>query len=345
MFTFTVDGVTTRRAMLGINAAGNNSTASYTDIDYAIYLDISTIWIYENGTNRGSFGAITAGDVYSIAKTGTTITYLRNGAVFYTSNVAATSDDYYFDTSFLDNGANGYTISNMAVIPPSSYSDLDGDLILNSLDLDSDNDGIPDNVEAVATQDYLAPAVNGSGDYIVGANGYHNNYETALDNGTPIAAIATLTDTDGDGISDFLDNNADDDIRTDVIENYSPAVGVTTVGTNGLENSLEGADDYSDVSGAAYDDGLGEFTLADTDTDILANGTDADAANGSDFDYRDNIFDGDTDGDAISDRNDLDDDNDGILDIIEDGVLKNLSLYAGTNVCLLYTSPSPRDRG
>ena len=39
-----------------------------------------------------------------------------------------------------DYGSNGYTISNILVVTRSS-SDLDGDGIPNSLDLDSDGDG------------------------------------------------------------------------------------------------------------------------------------------------------------------------------------------------------------
>ena len=45
----------------------------------------------------------------------------------------------------------------------------------------------------------------------------------------------------------------------------------------------------------------------------------------------------DHDNDGIDDLNDLDDDNDGINDLIE--------RFDGCYGCLLYTSPSPRDRG
>ena len=44
-----------------------------------------------------------------------------------------------------DNGNNGYTISNILVTTPSS--DLDGDGLPNSRDLDSDGDGCPDALE------------------------------------------------------------------------------------------------------------------------------------------------------------------------------------------------------
>ncbi len=37
-------------------------------------------------------------------------------------------------------------------------NDTDGDGLLNQMDLDSDNDGIPDNVEAQTTTGYIAPS-------------------------------------------------------------------------------------------------------------------------------------------------------------------------------------------
>lgn len=36
--------------------------------------------------------------------------------------------------------------------------DTDGDGLINCFDLDSDNDGIPDNVEAQTTTGYIAPS-------------------------------------------------------------------------------------------------------------------------------------------------------------------------------------------
>jgi hypothetical protein len=183
-------------------------------------------------------------------------------------------------------------------------SDLDGRT--NNIDLDSDNDGIPDNIEAFATQDYLKPS------YTVGDNGYHDNYETATDNGTPIAALTTLADTDGDGTPDYLDDDSNQNGTTDLDESFA-TIGSGPVGTNGLFNNLYPADDYLDVNSNAYNDSSNEFTnLLDSNNDMLADGSNA--TNVINFDWRALT---DTDGDGIADTNDLDNDNDGILDVDE----------------------------
>lgn len=72
----------------------------YTNIDYAINLGynggaggISAIFVFENGTQRGgsgfSYGTFDVNDVFTITRTGTTVTYSKNGTVFYTSLVPA----------------------------------------------------------------------------------------------------------------------------------------------------------------------------------------------------------------------------------------------------------------
>ncbi len=53
---------------------------------------------------RGTFGTYSSGDVLSVQRTGSTITYLKNGSVFYTSTVASTGD-LHVDTSLNTTGA------------------------------------------------------------------------------------------------------------------------------------------------------------------------------------------------------------------------------------------------
>lgn len=117
--------------------------------------------------------------------------------------------------------------------------DIDGDGIENHLDLDSDNDGIPDNVEAQSTVGYTAPNED------AGANG---GLDSAYGGGlTPV-------DTDNDGIPDYLDSDSDGDDISDCEEGLS----VETPGRvcpagmvedNGLAEWAGGADNYSDVNG------------------------------------------------------------------------------------------------
>ena len=82
-----------------------------------------------------------------------------------------------------------------------------------------------------------------------------------------------------------------------------------TVGSNGLVNTLDNGDDYTDVNGSFDDSQADNFT--DSDGDINT---------GGDVDYRD-VPGVDTDNDGVIDADDLDDDNDGILDTEEDSCI------------------------
>lgn len=150
--------------------------------------------------------------------------------------------------------------------------DNDDDGINNHLDLDSDNDGVPDNIEAQTTSGYTAP--NGdTGATFANNNGINSAYLGGL---TPV-------NTDGTDNPDYLDLDADNDARFDIAESGSGLTDTTpldgrtdgAVGTNGLDNTLDGAaDDYADVNGS-FDN-----TQADNFTD--SNGT-------GDVDYRDKL--------------------------------------------------------
>lgn len=171
--------------------------------------------------------------------------------------------------------------------PLTNPTDTDFDGIPNHLDLDSDGDGIPDNIEAQSTNGYISPGLTYS------TNGVNTAYGGGL---TPV-------NTDGamDG-ADYLDLDSDNDGTDDQIEANITLTG--NVGSNGLDNSLESIDSYTDVNGNLND----PTTLPDSDGDVGA---------GGDVDYRDTVTLGDNDGDGITDDIDLDDDNDGILDSVE----------------------------
>jgi CshA-type fibril repeat protein len=113
--------------------------------------------------------------------------------------------------------------------------DSDGDGIPNYLDLDSDNDGIPDNIEAQSTAGYTAPSGTD-----VNRDGVDDSYSGGL---VPV-------NKDGADSPDYLDNDSDNDGISDVDESGLTLSGV--VGINGLDNSVESADNYADVNGNAY---------------------------------------------------------------------------------------------
>lgn len=200
------------------------------------------------------------------------------------------SGDPYTWLSNIGFATTATSVSKEACYVYSCNSDHDGDGVSNRLDLDSDNDGIPDNIEAQTTLGYAAPSSDNNN------NGLADNYEFGSTLGlTPV-------DTDGDGIPDYLDLDSDNDGIEDFRETgngYGLAVGV-----NGLTPERETADDYSDPDGIYNGSPATEF--ADDDSDVNT---------GGDVNFRDPFS--DTDRDAQSNTVDLDNDNDGIPDADE----------------------------
>jgi parallel beta-helix repeat protein len=140
--------------------------------------------------------------------------------------------------------------------------DVDGDTLANIFDLDSDNDGIPDNVEAQTTVGYIVP------DGSVDTDGVDTAYTGGL---TPV-------DSEGDGVPDYLDLDTDNDGDTDLDESLTSITPGGSVGSNGLFDNAESDDDYAavNINGLAFEGG--SFDLLDSDSDI---------ATGGNYDYRD----------------------------------------------------------
>ena len=241
-----------------------------------------------------------------------------------------------------------YTVCNTAVNPAvcktstvtitvQGGTDTDGDGILDIVDLDDDNDGIPDTVEQNGDPtrdtdkdgipDHLdldsdGDGVNdviesGNGELDVdndgridgsdtgsGANGLFDGVEVSPESGT---LDYTLLDTDKDGKPDFQDTDDDGD-------------GIPTKDEDVVSINGDPRDDDSDK------DGIPNYLDIDDDGDGV-NTIDEDNNNDGDFTNDDDDNDGipdyldteDTDGDGIPDSEDLDDDNDGIPDFIENG--------------------------
>ncbi|MEQ9442437.1 MAG: T9SS type A sorting domain-containing protein [Cyclobacteriaceae bacterium] len=150
----------------------------------------------------------------------------------------------------------------------------DSDAFPDYRDVDSDADGITDNVEAQSVADFVAP-----GGTDTDGDGWVDEYDT--DNGgTPI----TLVDTDGDGLEDYRDTDADNDGVGDKIESR--------------DADLDGKADINAANSDADNDGL------DDNFDPDSGGTVAPVLS--------------SDSDLIPDYRDIDDDNDGILTSNED---------------------------
>ncbi|MDQ6889759.1 MAG: T9SS type A sorting domain-containing protein, partial [Bacteroidota bacterium] len=138
-------------------------------------------------------------------------------------------------------GANGWstTISSM---PSLTLRNSDGDPNPDYLDIDSDNDGITDNIEAPSTLGYLLPTgIDSDGDGLDDA--YDNN---SLFGGHGIFVI----DKDGDGIPDYRDLDTDGDGVPDIQEgndwNFNGLADENVTLTN-IDTDADGLDDRFDL--------------------------------------------------------------------------------------------------
>lgn len=129
----------------------------------------------------------------------------------------------------------------LAALPVLSIPNTDASGRVNPYDIDSDDDGIPDNVEGMSTTSYLLPsALDSDNDGIV--NTYDNFAGFGGDGIHPV-------DLDGDTFPDYLDSDTDGDGMIDRIEgndlnlNYLPDDNVTLTG---IDTDGDGLDDRFD---------------------------------------------------------------------------------------------------
>ncbi len=89
---------TNTQRMIGLSDSDTN--VNFTRLITRLSDGNGALEVYENGISKGAFGSYATGDVLSVQRTGSTITYLKNGSVFYTSTVASTGD-LHVDTSLI----------------------------------------------------------------------------------------------------------------------------------------------------------------------------------------------------------------------------------------------------
>jgi len=243
----------------------------------------------------------------------------------YVAKSGNDADNDGLDDAYDSNTADTSTTASIGIINPTNTdgSLTNSDTIPDYLDIDSDNDGIPDNIEAQTSTGYVDfVAIPGSD-----KNGLSSAYDFT-DNFAAIGLSNTLVNTDGDAEPDYRDTDADDDGTDDVDEGLTSI----TAGTFGTDTDGDGLDDIYEHG--STNDG---FVVNDGITSPSASGlidVDVDVATGGDLDYRDTLMGSDTDGDGIVDSIDIDDDNDGILDTVEgevadfdgDGIPNSLDL-------------------
>lgn len=206
------------------------------------------------------------------------------------SGVDADSDgiDDAFDIDF----ATGSDADNNGVIDGTIGRDTDADGVADYLDLDSDDDGLFDVVEA----------------------GYPDRDQDALLD-SPVTPTDLPQDSDGDNLPDYRDPDSDGDGGFDIAATLyaaRDADGDGRIDDHGADPDADGLAEVLDMApnqrGSAVDiDGDGVPTTSDADAD--GDGL-PDVLEGS----------GDTDGDGVPDRYDSDSDNDGISDRVEAGL-------------------------
>lgn len=181
----------------------------------------------------------------------------------------------------------------------------------NYLDIDADNDGIVDNVEGQTTAGYIAPS---------GADLDNDGIDNAYDNNDVAFAgganngIAP-TNSDGTDVADYIDLDADNDGYPDFFEGHD---------SDGNNLPDAGSPAANGVSGGAADiDGDGLLDGYDNNTASVdaTNGTNANSypnvdAGTVERDWREIA---NTDASGPSNVTDIDDDNDGIPDLTENG--------------------------
>jgi hypothetical protein len=208
----------------------------------------------------------------------------------------------------------GYTGITVGTGVPSPIPNTDSTTGADYLDIDADNDGIVDNIEGQTTVGYISPS-----QLDADADGILDTYDLTIGfSGTGI----NLVNTEGADTPDYIDLNSDNDVLTDLQENGLAAPSTTDADGDGM------LDSFDTFSGGANLGSVANITNGNQTPNSFPNTQNPSTPQ---RDWREAPT--DTDSDGIPDTFDVDDDNDGILDIAEgtgdadgEGIPDNLDL-------------------
>ncbi|MCW5908205.1 MAG: gliding motility-associated C-terminal domain-containing protein [Chitinophagales bacterium] len=259
----------------GVPAYAGNQHAeiNYTQMS-ALYQDVATtpssilVWYFAHRGRAGvdvmqlRIGAPGNTQQQGQFSSGNTAWNLFTGSYIVPAGQTITRFEFQAISTASGSPAAGNFIDDVAFYDVMCYADDDGDGIPNSLDLDSDNDGIYDLVEAGhgmpdADNDGRIDGPNSA----FGQNGLYNAIETTDNINANITY--TVKNTDGAGAFDFLSLDSDGEGCFDVIEaGYVPSLqdadgllGTATpvVNANGVVQGAGGYTTPLNSTGTAFD--------------------------------------------------------------------------------------------
>lgn len=223
----------------------------------------------------------------------------RNGDGFNDNFDPGADSDGDGIPNFYDKDFPGFVDANNDGVNDAMDKDLDG--IPNNLDLDSDNDGIPDVVESYGVDENGDGRIDNYSD--TDNDGLSQNVDASNTGVGGSGNALGAQDLDGDGIPNYLDTDSDNDGIPDIIE----ALGADVNNDGKVDTFIDtDGDGLSDIVDSDIgNDGIAENTALsllrtgpDTNNDGRANSY---PFTNFDFDGRANPYDLDADGDGITD--------------------------------------------
>lgn len=154
-------------------------------------------------------------------------------------------------SSVFDDGSADASTSENGI--PLADADSDTDTYQDRIDIDSDNDGIVDVIEGQSTLSYVAPLGTDTD-----SDGIDDAFDTDYAGAGAVKGnlITFLSDVDGDGTPDYLDDNSDDDVQTDQEESgVSAATNINDSDVDGLIDAYDADANTTVNNGGATNNG------------------------------------------------------------------------------------------
>ncbi len=247
------------------------------------------------------------------------------------------SGSYYIDYVITDKKCGTVSTRNFIIIGgPGSVvcQDLDGDGLINRIDLDVDGDGISNRVESIFNGDTLDPFGNHDNDGLL--NFQDEDFATLIGSDFDDRFV-TAFNFDGDDQINAMDLDSDNDLVPDIAE----AFGFTNAFDGPVRdgktpsggNLIDGIDQDSRNTAPRVTNGIFDYLNKDVDGDgigdILEGRPTALHSNTTDIWF--NYSRVDTDGDGTPDYKDLDSDGDGVDDAFENFQASSLEVAVNTD--------------